>query len=56
MVTTEEANQFFIDIMNRGRECIPIEIREAVAEAWRVSPCEGMTAEERANWIMGIAS
>lgn len=30
------------------------EIRDAVDAAFAVDTCEGMTGEERAEWIMGI--
>ena len=53
MVTAEECAQFFVDIMRAAAECIPIEIHEAARESRRTNPCEGMTNEERANWIMG---
>lgn len=32
------------------------EIRDAIDANWSVDPCEGMTDEERANWIMGVES
>jgi hypothetical protein len=52
-ITQEMIDQFFIDIFQAIRNAIPVEIREAMDESRRVDPCEGMTSEERARWIMG---
>jgi hypothetical protein len=30
------------------------EIRDAVDAAFAVDPCEGMTSQEQADWILGI--
>lgn len=32
------------------------EIRDAIDANWSTDPTEGMTAQERANWIMGVES
>lgn len=53
-VTQEMIDQFFIDVREAIRGACPPDILEAIAESRRVDPCEGMTSEERADWIMGI--